>query len=306
MKYFIERDWLYNQYVNKERSIRDIAGELGMMHSALRYRMKKLGIPRRTSKEGNVILHRNNTYWDKDWLYNQYIVERKSASEIGKICNADSSIIKRWLKKHNILVRSSLEGLCLFQLKKEKKKYMDREWLYHQYIELQKNGTEVAKICGCGRTTIYTWLDRLKIPRRYIAETLKKWYEDNKISDEVLKKMSDAHIGKYTGSSHWNWQDGKSFEPYCSKFNFRKKEEIRNKYNRVCIVSGISALQNGCRLSVDHVDENKMQGCKSEKWSLVPLASRIHGKMNKKENHLLLELLLINNKKAQINYEGII
>lgn len=113
------------------------------------------------------------------------------------------------------------------------------------------------------------------------------------------------------GKNHWNWQDGKSFEPYCILFDFKKKEEIRNKYGRVCIVCGKSTLQNVSkdktywfgRLDIDHVDENKMQGCNNWEWRLVPLCRVCHAKMQDRQTHLLLQLLLINNKLEQINLE---
>lgn len=105
------------------------------------------------------------------------------------------------------------------------------------------------------------------------------------------------------GERSAGWKNGASFEPYCSKFNKRKKEEIRNRYNRVCVVSGISVLQNGRRLDVDHIDENKQQGCNEMPFKLIPLSHKVHAKMSNKQNHYLLELLLYGNKKAELNYE---
>ena len=79
------------------------------------------------------------------------------------------------------------------------------------------------------------------------------------------------------------------------------KEQIRNLYGRVCVVCGNSALQNKRRLDVDHVDENKMQGCDDWEWRLAPLCQKCHGSMNNKQNHLLFQLLLLHNKQEEIN-----
>ncbi len=68
------------------------------------------------------------------------------------------------------------------------------------------------------------------------------------------------------------------------------------------MISGISVLQNGRRLDVDHTDGNKMQGCDDIEWRLVPLSQEIHKRMRKLQNHLLLELLLYGNKNAEMNY----
>ena len=132
---------------------------------------------------------------------------------------------------------------------------------------------------------------------------------------EVRYKISTSHTDpeyrdRHSGKNHWNWKDGASFEPYCLLFNNEKREEIRNKYGRVCIVCGRSTLQNMDkngkwigRLDVDHVDENKMQGCDNWEWRLAPLCRSCHSKMYNRQLHLLLQLLLINNKLKQINLE---
>jgi hypothetical protein len=87
-----------------------------------------------------------------------------------------------------------------------------------------------------------------------------------------------------TGSCNPNWHNGASFEPYCPKFNGRKKEEIRKKYNRTCAQCGVGESDNKDRngktrrLSVHHVDRDKEQGCNGKRWDLVPLCARCHAK----------------------------
>lgn len=128
------------------------------------------------------------------------------------------------------------------------------------------------------------------------------------------KHHSKKHKAKIsagmTGEKHYNWQGGISFEPYCPAFNDGLKEHIRNFCNRTCIICGKSTLQNvnggGMwlgRLSVDHIDENKMQGCDNWEWRLTALCPSCHGKMQKQKvpRHLLLQLLLVNNKRQQTN-----
>lgn len=99
------------------------------------------------------------------------------------------------------------------------------------------------------------------------------------------------------------WDGYISFEPYCPKFNIKKKEEIRNEYLRTCVISGESTLQEGRRLSVHHVDNNKMQGCDGVRWRLVPVTRSWNARLIKKQTGLLLDLLLLNNMRAQINLE---
>lgn len=212
--------------------------------------------------------------------------------------------------------------------------YKDRNWLYEHYVTKEMSMNQIGIMCSVNRGTISYWLYKYEIPinrnirkqsietRRKRKESLREWYklhegssEGKKTSDITKMRQSISHIGEKPsdihklilsklnrGNGHPQWKNGASFEPYCFKFNLEKREEIRNKYNRVCVVSGVSALQNGQRLCVDHVDENKMQGCDEIPFKLIPLSQKVHGMMNNQQNHLLLELLLYGNKRAELNY----
>ena len=198
------------------------------------------------------------------------------------------------------------------------------------YVDERLSMREIGRQLGCSEATIRNYFKEFKIPSRSISESHKEikhteeskrkmsFYAKNRpvehnkrISDalkgkekseEAKRKMSE-HGKTRIGEKSSNWNNGSSFLPYCFKFNEAKKEEIRNQYSRVCIVSGISALQNGQRLSVDHADENKMQGCNGISFKLAPLSKSVHSKMSSQQNHLLLELLLYGNRKAEMNYE---
>jgi len=87
------------------------------------------------------------------------------------------------------------------------------------------------------------------------------------------------------------WKGGISFEPYCPAFNDEKKEEIRNRDNRVCQLCGKSEILNGQRLSVHHIDGDKMQGCNGKKWCLASLCVSC----NSKKDTIEKEFLLISN-----------
>lgn len=76
------------------------------------------------------------------------------------------------------------------------------------------------------------------------------------------------------------WKGGKSFEPYCPKFNNELKERIRDSFGRRCIICGKSEAENQKRLAVHHVDYDKGQGCHGKSWKLVPLCSGCHTKTN--------------------------
>ena len=94
---------------------------------------------------------------------------------------------------------------------------------------------------------------------------------------------------KMRGELSAQWQGGISFEPYCYKFNNLFKEEIRNKYNRICFLcSMIEEEQKDDlrrrgktpkRLAVHHVNYNKNCLCDESDCEFVPLCSSCHAKI---------------------------
>lgn len=105
-----------------------------------------------------------------------------------------------------------------------------------------------------------------------------------------------------TGTGHQNWQGGKSFEPYCHKFNKEFKERVRMRFNRTCFVC--AAPENGRLHPVHHIDYNKNSICNGHGWSFVPLCMRHHSQSN--YNRWYWFSLLINYwaMNEDINFEG--
>ncbi len=98
---------------------------------------------------------------------------------------------------------------------------------------------------------------------------------------ETISKISNTKKLQYSDPrNHPGWKGGISFEPYCEKFNEAKKEEIRNNYDRKCLVCAKTEIENGRKLSVHHIDYDKEQGCNGKKWFLVPLCITHNSKAN--------------------------
>ena len=180
------------------------------------------------------------------------------------------------------------------------------------YVEEGLSSYEVAKELGVSSKTVLRYLKRFGIPIRSRSEALKL---KGPRSEETRRKISEAHIGKKCSEEHKNnmsraskkrwqdegyrkknkaaWIDGRSFLPYCPKFNYKLKEEIRNRDNRVCQMPdcGKSEILNGRRLSVHHIDGDKMQGCSGKQWSLVALCLSC----NTKKDTIEKEFLIVSN-----------
>ena len=58
-----------------------------------------------------------------------------------------------------------------------------------------------------------------------------------KISASMTERWKDPEFRiNHIGKNHSNWQNGKSFEPYCPAFNEEQKEQIRNRDGRTSVL----------------------------------------------------------------------
>ena len=96
---------------------------------------------------------------------------------------------------------------------------------------------------------------------------------------EVKEKLSNRMKCRL-GPDGTNWKGGKSFEPYCHKFNNQFKEYIRNKFSRRCFICNKEENTNCKKLFVHHIDYNKVSICNGKSWAFVPLCNSCHSKTN--------------------------
>ena len=158
---------------------------------------------------------------------------------------------------------------------------------------------EVGLKFGCSRKTIERRLRACGIPVRSIGEAISGIHNPHygkPHSEETKRRLAEISRITSTGRKHSdecrhkqsitkkgplnpNWRNGARQERYCFKFNFQLKERIREDFGRHCLLCG--APENGRRLDIHHTDFNKMQGCGSRTWSLVPLCNHCHGRIER-------------------------
>jgi hypothetical protein len=109
------------------------------------------------------------------------------------------------------------------------------------------------------------------------------------LSEEHKKKCSMALKGLMAGEKSPNWHGGISFLPYCPKFNYALKEEIREKFGRRCYLCQVE--ENGSKLHVHHINFDRMAGCFGRKFNLVPLCKPCHIKTSN-SRHYYFNLLI--------------
>jgi len=129
------------------------------------------------------------------------------------------------------------------------------------------------------------------------ARCTSEWKERNVIINK--KRWQDIEYRRsHSGKNHHSWRGGTSFEPYCHKFNNEFKEYIRNKFNRKCFLCGKNESDNitksgkTFKLSIHHVDYDKVDICNGKSWPFVPLCIFCHNKTNDRNRHHWFNLLI--------------
>lgn len=113
-------------------------------------------------------------------------------------------------------------------------------------------------------------------------------------SKETRAKISAAK----TGENHPRFNNWSSREPYCHLWTEEVRESIRNRDERRCQSCGKPEILDGRRLSVHHIDGDKMQGC-GKRWALVTLCNSCNTKADTVEKEfLIVSNLNLTNKEA--------
>jgi hypothetical protein len=143
-----------------------------------------------------------------------------------------------------------------------------------------------------------TWTDKLSrahIGKRASDETRQKMcavrggknnpFYGKKHSEETKNAISKIRIEMKLGAGEKNGQyiDGRSFYPYCEKFNARRRKAVRQFFHNICICCGCHKDENlvanrAINLDVHHIDHDKDQGCNGKPFNLVPFCRKDHFK----------------------------
>lgn len=104
-------------------------------------------------------------YKKEAYLREQYIENGRSMHDIAQQWDTQDGSVHSWLEKYGIEARSRSEA----RTDGDVTKLHDRDWLYTQYINKERNGPEIADECGVCTDTVYTWLEKHGIDRRDVA-----------------------------------------------------------------------------------------------------------------------------------------
>jgi len=109
-----DKTWLYDQYVEQNKSSRDIASFLGCGKKSVLASLKRLGIDiskpgRNKSNRSGVASHFRQMpesavgkVDNEEWLNDKYIAKNKTMVEISEMVGVSKTCVKRWVNKFNI------------------------------------------------------------------------------------------------------------------------------------------------------------------------------------------------------------
>jgi HNH endonuclease len=155
-------DWLRQQYVDLDKSIKDIASEVGAKPSTVRYNLLRNGVPLRQS--GPTDHHTYRRLKDADWLRHQYVDLGRSTEDLAAELGCVRETIRYHLRKYAIPQRESWVGKT--SNASQYPQLHDPDWLREQYQAQGRSVDDVAAEIGCSPASVSYHLREFNIPRQ--------------------------------------------------------------------------------------------------------------------------------------------
>lgn len=160
---------------------------------------------------------------------------------------------------------------------RSRKPYWNRDWLYHQYVELQRSAADIAAEFGCNENNILYFLKKQGIEARSMSEVrqIKHW---------ALKGGQNEMYGK-RGAVNPNWKGGctperqafYSSEEWSQAAYFVWKRDLAK-----CVRCGIGYRER--KLHIHHIVSFCVRELRAEPTNLVLLCTKCHRFVHSKKN----------------------
>lgn len=120
-----------------------------------------------------------------------------------------------------------------------------------------------------------SWADPEK--RNFRLKVMESKEYKSKISSASKKMWNGIEFREArSGENSSMWMGGKSFEPYCPKFNAEFKTRVREFFNDTCVMCGDKPTDY--KLHVHHINYNKLSCCDSTTPMFATLCRKCHAK----------------------------
>ncbi len=186
-----DKELLLKKYNDNFESAESIARELNCTGATVLKHLRKFGIVTRSGSEAFIKKESFILLNNIEWMYEQYVIRRRTTYDISRELNVSDTMVGRQLKLLEIQVRNGSDAfLNPFALKHLR----DSEWLFDQYIIKNKTAKEIAKELSCCYSTIIDYLNKYDIDlKKYHSVSsqerkLRTFFEENNIVHHVSRR----------------------------------------------------------------------------------------------------------------------
>ncbi|GEA16795.1 hypothetical protein E308F_30410 [Moorella sp. E308F] len=112
----MDEEVLYKLYIEERKSRRTVAKELGVSEGTVKHYLEKYGFSKKKLgvKPKYDVEHKGVTRLlaNRDWLYEEYLVKRKSAQQIADELGVKYGRVDRWIAKHGFYGKKTYLNSC--------------------------------------------------------------------------------------------------------------------------------------------------------------------------------------------------
>lgn len=167
----VDRDWLYEQYVDRRRTVPHLAKELGVSSTTIYGWARRYGIAMRPPGRHGGVQYVQTQFpqdtVDGAWLYEQYVNQRRSFSDLARELGVSTGTVYSWARKHRIPMRPAGPAGDPQYLRREvRRDTVDGAWLYEQYVNQHRTVDDLARELGVSNRTVSSWLRLHGVPVR--------------------------------------------------------------------------------------------------------------------------------------------
>lgn len=202
-------------------TLMQVADEMGVSHSSIQKWFNKNGISTRSIK--NAIELKNGSVLDEERiveLYNQGMLIKDIAAEIGY----EKSTVGNLLRKTKLKITNPNHS------SNTKNTIKNKEFLYHQYITLEKTQEEIAEEFGGSSNMVRRYLKKFNIPTRSVSDAILLSFKNGR--NIPIQKKNPRGKGRWVNLNGENvymkstWEIEVAKYLFLNGYNF-KYEEVR-------------------------------------------------------------------------------
>ena len=153
----MDYEWLYEKYVTNKLSTPVIADMCGVGVGIVLKYIKAHAIPVRNGTESQLSEHAISKLSSKEWLYNEYVTNRKSMYMIADFLGCSASTVKNYILSHNMTIRNGSESMLSLT---DHEKLLNYDWMYDCYVTNKMSTRWISDILDCSSTCVAAHLKR--------------------------------------------------------------------------------------------------------------------------------------------------